>query len=179
MNEIEVLCTAWITDKGRFKSGVGFHCSGKQGRDQLHWSETKAKQLLQDLWLAIQAEHSFSTARKMLYCTLSQADAWQNKLNHSLPPLSTRTRLCSTSLDEISIQAVRERYPQPSIRDLSVQTPLWRITFALSPAAKALVFLFPPPSAELPWLELQTFQSYNDLLKPVLLRESSGKQKLC
>lgn len=130
--------------KGDLHLGWGFYCSGKQGRDQLHWSETKAKQLLQDLWLALQTEHSFSMARKMLYCTLSQADAWQNKLNHSLPPLSTRTRLCSTSLDEILIQPVKERYPQPSIRDLSVQTSLWRITFALSPAGKALVFLFPP-----------------------------------
>lgn len=108
-----------------------------------------------------------------------QGDARQNKLNHSLPPFSTRTRLCSTSLDEILIQPVRERYPQPSIRDLSVLTPLWRITFALSPAGKALVFLFPPPFSELPWLEHQTFQSYNDLLKPVLLSKSSGKQKLC
>lgn len=130
-------------------------------------------------WHCRQSTHS---PRLEKCCTAPchrQGDAWQNKLNPSFPPLSTRTRLCSTSLDEIWIQPVRERYPQPSIRDLAVQTPLWRITFALSPAGKALVFLFPPPSSELPWLELQTFQSYNDLLKPVLLSESSGKQKLC
>lgn len=96
-------------------------------------------------WHCRQSTHS---PRLEKCCTAPchrQGDAWQNKLNPSLPPLSTWTRLCSTSLDEIWIQPVRERYPQPSIRDLSVQTPLWRITFALSPAGKALVFLFPLP----------------------------------
>lgn len=173
---------AWINDKGRFKSGGGnFTAQESKAVINCIYLRQMLSNLLQYLWtnlLHIDHGSCSSTARKMLYCILLYWGRCLTKQAESINflPLSTIIRLCSTSIDEILIWPVREWYPQSSpITDLPVQTLLffWELPLLLTKLAKLLYSYFP-----LPLLELKTSQSYNDLLKPVLLSKNSGKQKL-